>query len=301
MTDRAHRITDDLLHAYVDGFLDEPKRRDVERYLAQNADAAGRVRAWQSINQGLLRLGDSLAERPGPALAWKREPGAARDDLARRRVGRRGAAAFLRAAAVAASLLVGVLGGWWAHDWIEYESTPAISATSSTFVQQAAVAYQLFASPQQGRPVELGAEQRELLQRWLSGKAGLNVAMHVPQLEALGWQLVGGRMLSDARGPAALYVYEDAQKNRLSLYVVALSEEVKKAGTWTRANSVEICDWSRGRLRMALAGQMERDKLKALLAPINEQILADTGAPSDPMRWPRLPDPTFTVHLNPRH
>ena len=86
-----------------------------------------------------------------------------------------------------------------------------------------------------------------------------------------------------------------------ALYVIALGEDVKKGGTWTRADSVEICDWGRGRLHMALAGKLERDKLKALLAPINEQILADAGAPSDPMRWPRLPDPTFIVSLNPRH
>ncbi len=289
MTDLPQTISEDLLHAYVDGVLDEPARRGVEAYLAQNTDAATRVQAWQTINEGLLRLGNTLGGGPGRKLEWRPVANA----MARRR-----RVSWLRVTAVAASLLVGVLGGWWAHEWIDYETSHQISAGSPLFVRQAEVAYRLFANPQQGRPVELGAEQRDLLQRWLSGKAGLNVAMHVPQLEPLGWQLVGGRMLSDARGPAALYVYENGQKVRLSLYVVAMGEDVKLGGRWTRAEAIEICDWGLGRLHMALAGQLEREQMKALLGPINQQILAAAGDARPSARVPRLPDPQIAVSLN---
>jgi anti-sigma factor RsiW len=285
-------ITEDQLHAYVDGALDDTGRKAVERYLQQNPAAAEQVRAWQAINVGLQKLGNSLSNRPTRALDWKR--GA--DELSVRRTSR-ATVRWVRIVAVAASIAVGVLGGWFGHEWAEYNE-PKVAAEVPAFVQQATVAYELFASPAQGRPVELGAEQRDLLQRWLSGKAGLNVAMQVPKLDGLGWNLIGGRMLSDTRGPAALYVYENAQKNRMSLYVVALPEDVKKGGTWTRSNAVEICDWGKGRLHMALAGQIERDEMKRLLGPINQQILAANSANSRPVALPRLPDPIVVASLN---
>ena len=285
-------ITEDQLHAYVDGQLDEAARKAVERHLAQNPAAAEQVRAWQAINGALQRLGSSLSDRPAPTLDWKR--GA--DEFALRRASRT-TGRWVRIVAVAASVAVGVLGGWFAHEWAEYTETKTVAQVPA-FVQQATVAYELFASPTQGRPVELGAEQRDLLQRWLSGKAGLNVAMQVPKLEGQGWNLIGGRMLSDTRGPAALYVYENAQKSRMALYVVALPEDVKKGGTWTRTNAVEICDWGKGRLHMALAGQLDRDQMKRLLGPINEQILAAEGSTPRPVAFPRLPDPRIVASLN---
>jgi anti-sigma factor RsiW len=293
MTDQQREITDDQLHAYVDGFLDEVSRGAVERHLAQHADAAVRVRAWQALNAGLQQLGNRLSADPGRVLDWRRGT----DELAGRRARRRPVILALQAAAVAASLAIGLFAGWQAHDsWSEGEDYQ--------FVKQAAVAYKVFASPIQARPVEITADERDRLQRWLSGKMGLNFAMRVPQLEGQGWNLVGGRMLSDARGPAALYVYENSEKRRLALYVTAMQAPVKQGGIWTQdtsgvqGTSVEICDWGKDRLHMALVGQVPRDQLKMLLGPINEQIVATAGAPADTVAVPRLPDPRTVVSLN---
>jgi anti-sigma factor RsiW len=304
MTDQAHTITEDQLHAYVDGLLDETARRAVERYLAQNADAATRVKSWQTLNRGLQQLASGLSATPGRPLNWKH--GVDGDELGSRRARKGFASRVMQITAVAASLAIGVLGGWYANEAIEY---PA-AAGDEIFVREAASAYQVFASPVQARPVEMKAEERDLLQRWLSHKMSVGFAMKVPQLDGEGWALVGGRLLSNAYGPAALYVYErpDAaaaepgKKVRIALYVTAKPELVKKPLSWPKGFSVEICDWGNDRLHMALAGPVARDQMKKLLGPINTQIIASTGTDASPLAQgvPELPVPQIAVSLNPQ-
>lgn len=43
--------------------------------------------------------------------------------------------------------------------------------------------------------------------------------VRVPQLSSLGYRLVGGRVLPDTDGPAAQFVFEDADGMRVTLYV----------------------------------------------------------------------------------
>ena len=48
------------LHAYVDGQLDEARRREVAVYVAENSDAANRVAAYAAQNKALNILFDSV-------------------------------------------------------------------------------------------------------------------------------------------------------------------------------------------------------------------------------------------------
>lgn len=296
MTDPTRPITEEQLHAYVDGWLDAETRATVERYLTQHPEAAAQVRDWQAINAALQALGRSLDEGTGRPLQWK--PPA--DELASRRVRKRPLTRLLYAGAVAAGIAVGVFAGWMARDAMleadEYQQ----------FVRQAAMAYQVFASPIQARPVEMTADERERLQRWLSHKMSVGFPMRVPQLDREGWNLVGGRLLSNDAGPAALYVYEKpdpadpAKKTRLALYVMAKPKPVNKPLSWSTGFPVEICEWGQDRLLMALAGPVEREQMKKLLAPINEQIIASAGARGEQAlsRVPPLPTPRIAVSLN---
>jgi anti-sigma factor RsiW len=299
MTDPTRPITEEQLHAYVDGWLDADTRAAVERHLAQHPEAASQVRDWQAINAGLRALGSSLEAQPGRPLEWK----PAENELAARRARRRPLHRALQVSAVAASLAMGVLTGWMARDYLaeksEYEQ----------FVKQVAMAYKVFASPIQARPVEMTAEERERLQRWLSHKMSVGFPMGVPQLDREGWNLVGGRLLSNDAGPAALYVYEKSnespqarpgEKTRIALYVMAKPEPVNKPLTWAKGFPVQICEWGQDRLLMALAGPVEREQMKKLLTPINKQIIASAGVARDGAlsRVPPLPAPPLAVSLN---
>src|SRR5258707_13178707 len=67
MIDRDPPVTQDELHAYVDGELPEDRRAAVESWLARHADDAAMVTAWQRQADLLrARYGD-VANEPVPA------------------------------------------------------------------------------------------------------------------------------------------------------------------------------------------------------------------------------------------
>jgi anti-sigma factor RsiW len=268
------------LHAYADGFLTRPEQKRVEAWLAGHPRRAAQVSDWQAINAALRRLGGGEASGAS---------GLPRALALRARVAR-----WARVAAVAAALVLAALGGWTVRE--------RTAGAGSDFVTHAAVAFQLFAAPHQGRPVELKADERERLQRWLSGKAGLNVAMNVPELDEVGWQLIGGRMLADARGPAALYLYQDKEGGRVSLYAAPGASASQPPGALSERGPVRVFHWSRGPLRLALAGDCTVEELRQLLAPIDRQILAaaTTGAAPAASGAPAR-NIVLVSGLNPRH
>ena len=61
------------------------------------------------------------------------------------------------------------------------------------------------------------ADQEAHLVAWLSKRLGTQ--LKIPQLSGLGFNLVGGRLLPGDQGPVAQFMYQDAQGQRLTLYV----------------------------------------------------------------------------------
>src|SRR5262249_59778523 len=107
-------------------------------------------------------------------------------------------------------LLVGSAGGWLLHDQLAPPPVPA------SFAQEAAAAHLLYTAEVR-HPVEVAGDQAGHLDQWLSKRLGGEV--HAPHLSELGYRLVGGRLLSSADGPAGLFMYENANGARVTLYV----------------------------------------------------------------------------------
>ncbi|MDH4114328.1 MAG: zf-HC2 domain-containing protein, partial [Burkholderiaceae bacterium] len=57
-------LTDELLHAYVDNALTDEERREVEHWIAEDAAAAQRVRAYLEQNAALQALFDPVLAEP---------------------------------------------------------------------------------------------------------------------------------------------------------------------------------------------------------------------------------------------
>ena len=69
MVDRELPVTDDELHAYVDGELPPERRKTVEGWLATHPDDAARVAAWRAHAELIrVRYGAVAAVRPPIAL-----------------------------------------------------------------------------------------------------------------------------------------------------------------------------------------------------------------------------------------
>ena len=67
MNDRKIPVTEDELHAYVDGELPPERRADVEAWLAAHPDEAERVQSWRTMAEMLHARYDSIAQEPVPA------------------------------------------------------------------------------------------------------------------------------------------------------------------------------------------------------------------------------------------
>ena len=174
-------ITDADVNAYVDGQLAPARMPAVEDAIARDPAVAQRIAELRAQNAALRDAFDPwLAEAPparlvaaatGPAPARPRVP------------------AWLGvSAAAAASLVIGVAVGWFGRDAsLQRDGTP------TTFTRQAALVHALYAGDA-NRPVEIWAAEEKRLVNWLSKRLGF--AVHAPDLNPLGFALVGGRLVA---------------------------------------------------------------------------------------------------------
>ena len=128
MTDRDLPVTEDELHAYVDGELAAERRDAVEAWLASHPEHAARVAEWRA-------QADAIRARYG-ALAAQAPP--ARFDLDKLTRSRRSWRA-VAAAAVIAAFVAGGLVGWVAHG-----ASAAGPSAFETFTMEAVGAHRLY-------------------------------------------------------------------------------------------------------------------------------------------------------------
>ena len=243
-------FSDDQLHAYVDGALGEVERAAVEAWLALNEDAAAKVRAWRAQNAALRALYEPVLNEPyPPELA-----------LPRRRF------RWGRYAAAAGVFALGVAIGWFGHGF-----TPAGGASPGALLaRQAAIAHAVYA-PEVRHPVEVGANEEQHLVAWLSKRLG--TGLKAPKLAPLGYDLVGGRLLSGPNGPVAHFMYQDTRGMRLTLYVSRQRGEPRQtAFRFSQEDKVSVFYWIDGSYGYALSGEMGKDTLLSVADAVYRQL-----------------------------
>lgn len=265
MTDPVQAVSTDDLHAFVDGALDAEARARVEAYLKTSAEDAERVRAYQRQNEALRALGATLDRTPGGAVIH-----------VRRKAVWRVIHALPWAAAVAGLLVLGAAGGWWARG--------TFSPNRPELYQLAAGAYRLY-TVQETRPVEIWANQRDQLQSWLGSV--LNAPFVAPELVPQGYTLVGGRLLSNASGPAALLIYQGANNQRIALYVAQSSVWGEGKAVFETVGDLKTFTWKWGPLWYSLAGDLKPDEMKVMARSVNKQQTGTTDLSASEMNVAR--------------
>jgi anti-sigma factor RsiW len=245
-------VSENELHAYVDGRLDGARRAAVEAYLAANAEAAERVAAYRRQNELLVAAFGPVAEEPLPARL-------------RARWALRRYAPWWRAAGMAAGLSLAFLSGWWLRG-----EPPVEALAQAALARQAAVAHVVYA-PEVLHPVEVRADQEEHLAKWLSKRLGQ--PLRAPKFGAAGFELVGGRLLPGADRPAAQFMYQDARGQRLTLYVSTdVDANRETAFRYAREDGVGVFYWVDGPLGYALSGELERERLLAVAESVYHEL-----------------------------
>ena len=245
-------ISEDELHAYVDGALGEERSREVEAYLVEHDDAAETVRAYAGQNSALHELFDATLDEPIP-LGMASYRGALWQGV------------LLRVAAAIALLLAGGAGGWWANEIVRSEAAARVAIAS-----QAATAHSVF-TPEVRHPVEVDASEEAHLVKWLSKRIGAKLT--APSLINIGYSLVGGRLVTGTNAPAAYFMYENMPGNRLTLYVRARAEsEPTTAFRYMIRDNVGVFYWMSDSLGYAVAGEVTREELLKVAKIVYRQL-----------------------------
>ncbi len=249
-------ISEDDLHAFVDGALDEAVRAEVEAWLAAHPEDAARVAAWRRQNTELHAVFDGVRDEPLPASMQASLGG-----------GRRSAArtTWMRAAAAVVLFVAGAATGWGLRGGLD-----AGGDITTAFVRQAVGAHVVFTAEKR-HAVEARAdtEERHLI-RWLSKRLGQPIKP--PPLSAAGFQLYGGRLVSDAGGPAAQFMYQDKAKRRVTLYVRRGGGGGETAFRFVTERGIAAFYWIDDPLSYALIGRMPREDLLKLARIVYDNL-----------------------------
>lgn len=196
-------MSEDDLHAHVDGLLSAGRRAEVEAYLADHPDVAERF-------AGFRRHRDALRAALDPVVA---EPVPAQLDLGHMVSSRRRPrwSGWPAAAAACLLALAGGTGGWMLRGMAS-DAGVGIDALAG----EAHDAYAVF-GPDSGRPVEIPAADRAMLLDWVEDRLSRPIAL--PDLSDAGYRFMGGRVVATPHGPAGLLMYDNAQGNRIAVFM----------------------------------------------------------------------------------
>jgi anti-sigma factor RsiW len=246
-------VTEADLHAYVDGVLPDARRLEIEAYLNSRPAEAERLTAYIRQKEALRALFNPVQDEPVP-------PSMSASPRSRR-------ATVQRFAAVLAIAVASGIFGWLLHGQIAPLTTaqamlasPPDSVTSP-LAHQAAIAHAVFAPE----------VQEDQLVTWLSRRLGTPV--HPPKLGKAGYELVGGRLLPGQSGPVAQFMYQNAVRQRLTLYVSTEQAANKETGfRFASEGQVNVFYWIDHKFGYALSGSIGKDELARVATIVYEQL-----------------------------
>jgi len=268
MTPRPPPVTENDLHAYIDGLLPEARAAEVEGWLALNPDKAAEVVHWQRQNEALTALFPPV------------EPKLIPDRLKPRQLALRPRGITVNwpqlAAAAVVLLAIGTGSGWALR---EFERP----SESDSLIALAVTAHALYVKENR-HAVEVAASDRDHLVSWLSNRVERPITP--PDLGAEGFNLVGGRLLpgdydEDDSGPTAQLMYENAANDRVTVYITAALPGEGNAYQFSTRDNLDAFYWSNDRITCTVVGSLPETEMKAVAKKIYTQLTwRPDGAPA---------------------
>jgi anti-sigma factor RsiW len=251
-------ISETDLHAFADGKLAPERSAEVETWLAERPDKAAEVASWQRQNEALHALFDGAAGETVPSRldphVISRSPAA----LSRPHWPRYAAAAMLL-------LALGGTLGWAGNAYF------ARQGEREDLIAAAVSAHALFVKENR-HAVEVAADDGEHLTSWLSNR--IERPITPPDLSADGFALVGGRLLPgyDGGGPAAQLMYENAAKERVTVYVTAALADRRTEREFTSRDNLDAFYWANDRITCTVVGDLPQAQMQDVARKIYTQM-----------------------------
>jgi anti-sigma factor RsiW len=269
MTPMERPVEEDDLQARVDGRLPPERAAALDAYLAAHPEAQARISQFVEQRQALRA---AFAEQAGGPIPTRLRVAHLLEERQRRR--------YRQVAQIAAAVCLLVLGGvvgWVARDVTAplVSSTPGAAARMIT--ADAIAAHRTF-TVEVRHPVEVDSGQEAHLVQWLSKRLGRQLV--VPNLTIAGFRLMGGRLLPAEDGPAAQFMYENGNAERLTLYLRAgIGGET--AFRYHEEGGVGAFYWADEGFGYAIAAKADRDLLLRIAEIVYKQTSPD-GAKAKP-------------------
>jgi anti-sigma factor RsiW len=260
---------EDDLQSFIDGRLAPAQLEAVKAYLSAHPVVAAQVERDMEQRDALRMRLAFKAQEPIPSRLRVANIMASRRHSLRIRP-----AAF--AAAIAWLMVGGALGAmggaWWAHS----SQMPAEARTAS-LADTAMAAHRIYVS-ERLHPVEVPGDQEAHLVQWLSRRVGKPLS--APNLTVQGYRLIGGRLLPAGSEAAALFMYENQNGSRLTLYARSGGNEAQTSFRFESEGDVSAFSWIDNGLSYVVSAKADRTQL----LPIAEAIYKQLETTSDPAK-----------------
>ncbi|RDJ11790.1 anti-sigma factor family protein [Rhizobium grahamii] len=241
-------VTEADLHAYADGQLPDDGRARIDAWLNDNPDDAAKVAEWIAQNaeiRSLFAAYEKSADADIQLVTGRSQPANWRKRLA-------------MTAAIAVVFGFGALSGHYGPTLFE---KPELQLTElETLPSEARNAFLVYAGEVR-HPVEVFASEEAHLATWLGKRLAVQ-DLKVPNLQELGFKLVGGRLLPVDGKPGAMFMYEDQAGERLTVLVGRNADNKSTSFRFASSGDVETFYWIDGQLGYAVTGEVSRDLLR---------------------------------------
>jgi len=262
MIDRDSPVTEEELHALVDGELPADRKEAVDSWLGAHPDQAALVAAWRAQADSIRARYGAVVNDPVPERLMI-------DQVIK--LGRASGRSWAAMAAVAATIafIAGGVAGWFAHG-----ASAAAPTGLETFTADALDAYKLYVVEVR-HPVEVPGNERAHLTQWLSKRLGYE--LRIPELQSIGLKLVGGRLLPGSTGAAAFYMYEGPSGERFTIYCAKAAAAAETALRFKSGDGSAAFYWVDDKVGYVVSGPADREQLEKVTKSIYEQV-DKTGA-----------------------
>jgi len=262
MIDRDSPVTEEELHAFVDGELPADRQEAVTAWLAAHDEQAALVGAWRAQADSIRARYGAVADEPVPNRLSLEQI------MKNGRSNGRSWAAMAAAAALVAFMIGGTAG------WIARGAAAGNANGFETFTADALDAYKLYVVEVR-HPVEVPGNERAHLTQWLSKRLGYE--LRIPELQSIGLKLVGGRLLPGSTGAAAFYMYEGPSGERFTIYCAKAAAAAETALRFKSGDGSAAFYWVDDKVGYVVSGPADREQLEKVTKSIYEQV-DKTGA-----------------------